>query len=641
MEIYANAAKDTYVTGASAFFLMPTDSGGIPAVAVTKSASVLISSGYTILMILIFSIGWSLILAIIMAFWPTRGDPNRRSALVALWNSGESMNATKLMVSYCMRVMLYIWGKPKEASSDPEGKGIQSCPAVTGQAPKTDLNDIGLTNESAPLIQEKQTGSPKGYFISNPKCGISNLLWGLLFAFIAFAMTVGNVAAGILVPVQLSMGNVAPVAKDAIFYPDVALYSRTDDNGHGSSIISSLKVPPALRALGAADGSPTTIRERVYLDAQMAGGLRQFDYTYNVTGMDMGLLSDPNLDLKVKGSCRIDDTWLLSSTEEGDTYRLFGGNSTFEVKRQPGVSPAVYFQINPGSMGSSNVSYAMIVNTAGLYSYTSGQDPWYITDRTPGGSVAYQVRGGRPALSCWEATTWNLNGKTVDGLKLNTLPGLKLHKLWANSVFPFEFGVPRVVSVGWVAGSAALKSASYTQGPSFILNAGSSSILEDLQRLVLASWISSKNVLRDTTTYKPGNLENLAEGPSGSVEAGAAQFLLQSGDVDTLSVRILIAIPAILLFLFIVKITLGCVLRSSEFEQDPIIPGEKENKIALLATQLYRGLDQRISSRDWKHTQSLIPFVYPTGLRDQLPKTDLDEKLGGTVTLRPANADDK
>ena len=149
MEIYTNAPKYTYVTSIKAFFLMPTDSGGILAVAVTKSASVLISSGYTILMILIFSIGWSLILAIIMAFWPTRGDPNRRSALVALWNSGESMSAMKLMVYYCMRVILYMRGKPKEVSSDPEGKGVQSCPAVAGPALKTDLNDIGLTNDLA------------------------------------------------------------------------------------------------------------------------------------------------------------------------------------------------------------------------------------------------------------------------------------------------------------------------------------------------------------------------------------------------------------------------------------------------------------------------------------------------------------
>ena len=634
MEIYTTTAKNTYVTGITAFFKMPTDSGGIPALAVTKRASVLISSGYTILMILIFMVGWNLILAIIMAFWPTRGDPNRQSVLVALWNSGESMNGTRLMVSYCKRAILSILGgKPKEASSDLEGDRAQSHPMVTGQGTKTDSNDVGFTNESVPLIQEKQNGTRKGYFDSNPKCGVSNLLWGLLFVFIALAMTVGNALAGILVPVQLSMGNVAPVAKDAIFYPDMRYYDGNDTEPELSKIYS-LKISPALRALAATEGLTDTVKKRVSLDMDMAGDSVQLDYGYDVTAKDMGLLSDPNLYLKVKGACRTDYTWLLSSTDKGDIYQLPGGNLTFEVKHRPEVyvPPTVNFFVSTDDEESSNVSYAMIVNTAGLYSYTSGQDSWYITDKTrDNGSGSYRVRGGRPALSCWEVKRWHLNGEKVDFSELGTLPGLKLHKLWVDSVFPFEFLVPRVVSVGWVAGSAALKSASYTLGPNFTLDARASNIYDDLERLILASWLSSQNILRDTTRYRRDDIRNIAKVPGGSVEASSAQFILQSGEVDTLSVRILIAVPTILLFLLILKITLDCVLRNSEFGQGSIIPGEKENRVSLLAAQLYRGLDEKISSRNWKHTESLIPFVYPQKLGDQLPKTDPDEKTGGQL----------
>ena len=639
MDVYTNAPKDTYVTGITKKFVMPTNSGGIPAIAVPKKTADYITSAYTILMILIFMIGWNLILAIIMAFWPTRGDPNRQSALVALWNSGESMSAMTVMVSYCKRVILYmLGGKPKEASTDSEGKGVQSHPVVTGQCPKTDPNDIGFTNESAPLIQEKHNGTRNGYFDSNPKCGVSNLLWGLLFVCIALAMTIGNVLAGILIPVQLSIGNVAPVAKDAIFYPDVGYYAESK-----LSKIYSLKVSPALRALAATEGLTDTVRKRVNLEMDIAGG-SGLNYDYKVTGMDMGLLSDPKLYLEVKGACRTDYTWLLNSTDKGDVYHPPDGNGTFEVKRQPEVyvPPTAYFFTSTEGEESYNVSYAMIINTAGLYSYTSSQDPWYITDETgTNESMPYRVRAGRPALTCWEAKTWHLNGEDVNCLKLKTLPGLKLHKLWAEDVFPMEFCTPRVVSVGWIVGSAALKSASYTQGPNFTLDAGASNIREDLERLVLASWFSIQNFLRDTTTYKRGDLENLAKGPGGSVEAGSAQFILQSRDVDTLSVRILIAIPAILLFLCIVKIILVCVLRDSKFVQDPIIPGEKENRVALRATQLYRGLDEKISSRNWKHTESLIPFVYPQELGDQLPKIDPDEKTGGTVTPRAFNTGEK
>jgi len=628
MDVYTNAPKYTYVTGITKPFLMPTDSGGIPAVAVTKKTAEYITSAYTILMILIFMVGWNLTLAIIMAFWPTRGDPNRRSALVALWNSGESMNATTLMVSYCKIVILYmLGGKPDEASSDPSSKRAQSHPAVTGKGLKTDPTVISLTNEGVPLIQEKQNGTPDGYFDSNPKCGVSNLLWGLLFAFIALAMSVGNVVAGILVPVQLSMGNVAPAAKHAIFYPDISYYARTDDNGAGLAKLESLKLPSALRALGVIEGSADTVRKRVNLDGQTASSSVRLSYDYQVTGVDMGLLSDPKLKLIVKGSCRTDYTWFLNSTDEMDIYQVFGGNHTFGVKYQPAVDlpPMVNFIIDPDTVTASNVSYAMIPHTAGFYSYTPGDDPWYVTNKTKG-VIAYQVRRGRPVLSCWEAKTWRLNGEEVDGLKLNELPGLKLHKFWVDKVFPFEFDIPLVVSLGRAVGSSALKSSSYALVPSFILDAGASAILDDLERLVLASWVRSRNVLRDTATYPSESIVNLAEGPTGSADVTSGgrpvDFVLQSGDVVTLSIRILIAVPAILLFLFIVKKILDYTLRNSEFREDPILPGEKENTTALLATQLYRRLDQRMSSRGWKHTESSIPFAYPTGIEGPIAKNE-------------------
>jgi len=513
MDIYTNPANNTYVTGITKLFLMPTDSGGIPAVAVSKRASNYISSAYTILVILIFMIVWDLILAIIMAFWHTNSE-HSHTPLAALWDSGESMSATMLLGSYWKRVIL---GNPKEGS-----------------------------------MKWKST----------------DLLWGLPFVLIALVMTLGNAAGGVVVPAQLAMGNVVPPAKDAIFYPDVAHLNRTDDGGAGIAILDSLKAPSALRALGTIEVSEATVLKRVHIESRIDGGSALLSYDYNVTGVDMGLQNDPKLKLMVKGSCRTDDTWLLSSTDQGDTYRLFGGNDTFEVKYQPevGLPPMVNFQINRNTGGGSNVSYAIIANTGGLYSYTSGQDPWYATDRAgANGSAVYRVRRKRPALSCWEAKTWHLNGKDVDGSNLAALPGLKLHKLWRDTVFPFEFGDPRVVSVGNAAGLFALKSASYAVAPSFILDAGASRVLDDLERLVLASWVSSRNFLRDTTTYKHlEGMKNVAEGPGGSVEAASAKFVLPSGDVVTLSVRVLISVPAILLFLFIAQQSLSCVLPHSE-----------------------------------------------------------------------------
>jgi len=89
----------------------------VPGIVVSKKTSIYISSAYTILMILIFMVGWNLIIAVIIAFWPTRGDPNRQTVLVALWNSGESINAMWL-ISYCKRTVIILWGMP---STDSKG----------------------------------------------------------------------------------------------------------------------------------------------------------------------------------------------------------------------------------------------------------------------------------------------------------------------------------------------------------------------------------------------------------------------------------------------------------------------------------------------------------------------------------------
>ena len=578
MDIYTNSPPSTYVTGITKLFMMPTDSGGVPAVAVSKTTSIYISSAYTILMILIFMVGWNLIITVIMAFWPTRGDPNRQTVLVALWNSGESINAMWLMLSYCKRTVIILWGMP---STDSKGnipniavKENQPHQAVADQGHRANSNDISTMAGSNPPDSEKHGWTPEPSSASGWGYGKSNLLWGSLFALTAFALTIGNILAGILVPVQLFMGNVAPAAKDMIFYPNVSYSTRTDDTSAGFAKLNTLKAPSALRALGSIEGSDVTVRKRVYLDSIPPQGGQTVDlwvgrsYSYHVTGVDMGLQSDPKLTLKIKGSCQTDYTWLVDSTDKADVYRLFGGNNTFTVLHQADVNvpPMVNFFLNNQDIlaQSSNISYALIIKVAGRYSHTPGQDPWYATEKTRGDpSLQYQVQRGRPVLHCWEDRTWHLNGKYVEGSKLNTLTGLKLHKLWAGTIFPLEFELPRLVSLGRAAGPSALKSAFYAAAPYYHLDAGACSILNDLERLVLASWVSSRNVLRDTATYNAASFPNLLRGPGGPVEASTAQFVLQSGDVVTLSVRILISVPATLLFLFIVQKTLGWVDRKS------------------------------------------------------------------------------
>ena len=317
---------------------------------------------------------------------------------------------------------------------------------------------------------------------SNWGRGKSNLLWGILLAFLASAMTIENVASGIVVLVQLLMGNFAPPDWDVIFYPDVAHFTRTGITDGAYAQLDSLKSRSALYLLESLGASDVTIQKQVGL-IPPHGGLAAshwvgWNYSYDVTGVDMRLESDPKPTLRVKGSCHTDYTWLVNSTDQGDIYRLFGGSQTYTVERQTAVDlpPMVNFFLNDKDAftRSSNISYALIIKTAGPYSCAPGQDPWYATEKTRAYSpIAYQVQPGRPVLSCWEDRTWHLNGKDVEGPVLDTLPSPKLHNIWAGAVCPLEFQLPSQARLGRVARSAALGSASYAVAP-YVLDAGAS-----------------------------------------------------------------------------------------------------------------------------------------------------------------------
>ena len=220
MDIYSNPSPDTYVKGITKLFTMPTDSGGVPAVAVSKGSLVYISSAYTILIVFIFMIGWNLILAITMEIWSKSGNPDGLSLLDDIRNSGESMNATRITISYCKREILIILGrKPKDvspvleskgASSVPErkdapstpeskdvssiqeSKDIQPCSVVAHRIPETRLNDNSPNKEISRVTQEEQNETLESSSASKAKRKWRNLVWDLGFLSIAVAMAVGN-----------------------------------------------------------------------------------------------------------------------------------------------------------------------------------------------------------------------------------------------------------------------------------------------------------------------------------------------------------------------------------------------------------------------------------------------------------------
>jgi hypothetical protein len=212
---------------------------------------------------------------------------------------------------------------------------------------------------------------------------------------------------------------------------------------------------------------------------------------------------------------------------------------------------------------------------------------------------------------CWEAATWKNRDKKASYQALETLP-IKLDRFWRDEVFPQEFSFPRIFMLTQRAGWSALMSPGGFLGSTSAISADSSRIYDDMERLIRASWISTRNVLRDTTTTRFNNqsLSNLAEGPDGKVSKGVAQFVLQSPDVGTLSVRVLISVPSVLLFMLFLQAILSCYLSHASIKGKHPLRHLVSRATALEATQIYRSLDEKTYGEGrWKGRQEAIPYV--------------------------------
>ncbi|KAG0634681.1 hypothetical protein HOY80DRAFT_894480 [Tuber brumale] len=566
MDSSLNISDCDYVTGITNSFMVPTALGGIPAVAVGIRNASLILSAYTLMTVSIFLVAWNLLVASIAVLSPDNPSASRYVSLVVIWNTNGPSSAAMMMLEHCRRVLLM--------QGVPLNRGV---PFGENQEPRSnDSHGVACDQETngGQASSEYPARSPG---TRRKKVDVRNLWWGVLFFFLSYIMWIGHLSAGLLISSQLWMGYFAPVNPSSIFYPNQsALF--WDVGMEGVEKFSLWKNPSTLRALGAVEGSSSTIMRRVHTkrleppDGQTASLWAGLSYSYNITGVDMGLQSDPKLTLMVEGSCHTDYTWLVNSTDEADIYRIWGGNGTFEVKRkeESNLPPmlAFFIDIERYFKQSLNMSYAMIIDTAGHYSRTQSQDPWYATENfqtNKTGRKLYQILPKRPVLSCWEAKRWHINGKEVEVSRLKELPGVNLHRFWMEEVFPYEFTVPTVAILGIVAGQSALKSTSFGSSlhslhSFYVLDSGSSGVLDDLERLVRASWISGKNVLRDTTTYDPRDMENSARRPDGSVKPGIGEFVLESRDVGTLSVRLLTSIPIILISLLIARVSLATLI---------------------------------------------------------------------------------
>ena len=374
----------------------------------------------------------------------------------------------------------------------------------------------------------------------------------------------------------IKIGNGAPVNPNVVFVPSLnGTDGFTDASNKNDLQIFDFYVPSALRAVGSIDSlngtdaiSPSLSTDQEIIGVDQSGGLiLRIGYQYNVTGLDFGLQNFPDLVFSVEGSCTTEYGWWAGSSSDVPSYPgayveeyiPFNNLNDSQLVSSYDGGPRAFFYANPPDVSPTNTTWAAVISSVNRTSWFPSTDPWYETIPNPFYNSTlpltgpYMVAPQRPVLSCWENDVWSYQGHTGSVIDLSDMPGLDL-PLGLTTIFVNALGQPMIFLLGTYLQVSSLKSS--VTALASVLDASSSSIYDDLQRLVFASYIATVNCLTETTLFAPANgfLNDVA--PGGILLPGTGDFVIFSEDIAALSVRTLIIVPVVAVGLWIFSIAL-------------------------------------------------------------------------------------
>ncbi|KAK3947920.1 hypothetical protein QBC32DRAFT_70052 [Pseudoneurospora amorphoporcata] len=660
-DIYTPPPRTAYYL-AQAFY-MPSDKGDRWAIAFSGKSSVLVASALSVVVTLSFAALWNIICFLSLMF---TGKQSRRrfTGMIMLWNSGDALAALFRLVVYT--VQCYPRAKPKwSVTTSTNGT----------QAPNTE--ESATTTESTQ--HPKSEGPVNITEVTQDSNQRNDFLYGLSLCLICFAVWGGSVAMSTVVSWLISIGHVAPVNPSVLFYPNVpgpVPVQQLKDFG--------LRAPGILRSLGSIEAAKVTLRTRVIITGEDIGLtpdgtdlIHDVNYSYNLTGVQLGLRGGDGLALGVKGYCRTEYGWYRPniSTHDSEAYHLWNnenqswsiGLSEVAIARAPTAAfqfPSEYLVKGPPA--NSNYSFAVIVNSARRTSVTEGSDPWYSTElrdqpASPSQfNAKFWMKRARPILSCWEQMQWSHKGAALDSIaSLRDQPGRTIPDVLVKVLEATFFGGPMIVRLGNASGDSALRSR--TTSPNGVIDASMSSIDSDMERLVLASYVATRNIFIDATMFggSDQNYPNVFRGGNGQAEEGSGHFVVPSPDIQTFSLTGIITLVAILIFLASIWVLIELLLL--------VLKGPKNRfwcKYHVLnAVQLFRCLYETnhhcLSSGSWPCNEGIpqeqifrvvggVPLVMPVDCKDEPchlePCTDKycmghiikDIANGGDSTGKPA-----
>ncbi|GAB1312671.1 hypothetical protein MFIFM68171_02881 [Madurella fahalii] len=552
-------------------FDMPTESGSVRAVAFSGNSGTLLTAALSVAFTVIFICLWNFICFL---FIMSSSEPSRRRyvALVTLWNSNDAWFAFKELASYTYHFSPTYTGDKSSKSSTPS----PNTPTHSGDK---------SSKSSTPSPNTTTHSGDKSSKSSTPESDTDPFWYGLTLTVLAFCVYGGSLVLGIVGPSLVQIGSVAPVRPSSVYYPVTPQPTVYVD------ILKEfgMRAPGVLRALGSVEAAKVTMRSRVSVDYDRGAGvwengepIHRLAYDYRVSGIELGLQHGAGLELAVRGACVTEYSWYADNQREStDLYQLWGRNdASFPVPIDPyniQHAPKATFWPHPEAPAQyakdGNISFAVIVWSAHRTSITEGADPWYTTEpRNSSVDAPYNaqfwMKRARPVLSCWEQNTWSWAGQTVRNVaELKNVTGIKVPQSLL-AVLEAAFTTPVLVRLGNASGDSALRSR--TTSPNGVIDAGASSIHDDMERLLVASFVASRNVFVDAIMFEQdGTYPNLVQDSTGQPAAGAGDFVVSSPDIQTFSLGGIVAIVVILIVLLLIESVISCIIRLHPHPQKP------------------------------------------------------------------------
>ncbi|KAJ3458220.1 hypothetical protein MRS44_012329 [Fusarium solani] len=429
--------------------------------------------------------------------------------------------------------------------------------------------------------------------------------YGLGFGLAAFVVFSGGIVTSIMVPSALLIGNVAPVRPSSVFWP------QDPDDDVKYLQVFGLRAPAAMRSL-----------EPQVLGANDEEPVRGVKYNYTLSGVDMGLRWGSELSLDVTGSCITEYGWVdkraNSSDNPGDVYRLWNIDSRDQTIFVP-ISDDVILDAPSAGFRSHPDGAAQLLKDSNV-----STDPWYATEQrkepAPGNQLEadYWMKRYRPFLSCWQQDKWRYGSHSVKSVdELKKIPGIKIKEVLLE-ILESAFGdSPMIVKLGTASGTSALRSR--TTSPNGIIDAQNCRMIDDMERLILASFVASRSVFTDATMFPEVRYPNLVTGGDKKPKSGAGDFVVSSPEIQTFSLNGITALLVLLVVLILANAATSWLLgffyrnQNTTEQGNNLVDVDRWTRFRVFAAvQLFRclfeGSENKVEQCEWS-CEKTVPDV--------------------------------